>query len=200
MLPKSAITSASGSIVSTACRLNAGTHRRVTSVTMPNAPSPTRATRSSSGSLRFVGTHHRPVAGDELDTDDRRRQVAECGARAVRRGRRGAGDRLPVDVAEVGHRQAPVERAASLRSREPDARLHGHVGAGDAQHAVHGVERDQVAVGHRRVGERVAAADRLHALAPPPRPDGRSPRPRRCWPADAPRRARIVGSRPSSAC
>ena len=46
----SASTSSSGSIVSRACRLNAGTHWSVTAVTTPSAPMPTRATRSRSGS------------------------------------------------------------------------------------------------------------------------------------------------------
>ena len=112
MLPKSAITSATGSIVSRACRLNAGTHRSVTSVTMPNAPRPTRATREQFRIVAFVGAHHRAVTGDEFDSDDRGREVPEAGAGAVRRGGRGAGDRLPVDVAEVGHRQALPRRAA----------------------------------------------------------------------------------------
>jgi hypothetical protein len=48
-----------------------------------------------------------------------------------------------------------------------DSRLHGDVGAVDLEDPVHPVERHQVPVGHRRIGERVATTDRLHPLAGP---------------------------------
>jgi ABC-type uncharacterized transport system permease subunit len=52
----SASTSSSTSIVSWACRLNAGTHWTVTAVITPSAPTPTRATRQMSA--RSVSSHH----------------------------------------------------------------------------------------------------------------------------------------------
>ena len=55
-LSKSSSTSSSTSIVSRAWRSNAGTHWIVTLVTMPSAPTPTRATRSRSG--RVVASSH----------------------------------------------------------------------------------------------------------------------------------------------
>ena len=48
-------------MVSRACSRNAGTHCNVTSVTMPSAPRPTRATRSSSGSVRSSRRTTSPV-------------------------------------------------------------------------------------------------------------------------------------------
>ena len=59
----------------------------------------------------LVEAHDVAGAGDELHPDDRRRQVAEAEPGAV--GGRGdrAGDRLAVDVAEVGHRQPDARPA-----------------------------------------------------------------------------------------
>ena len=200
MLPKSAITSATGSMVSTRMQVE---RRHAPQGDLGDdaqraEADPGHAQQFGIGLL--VRPHDRAVAGDEFDTDDRGRQVAERGTGAVRRGRRGAGDRLAVDVAEVGHAPGPFDSELLVEVVEPDACLHGHVRAGDARHALHRVERDQVAVGHRRVGERMTAADRLH---PPPRL-GRLTDDRRdlvgAARLDAPRPARTVDSRPSSAC
>ncbi len=107
--------------VSRAWRRNAGTHCSVTSVTMPSAPSPTRATRSSSGRCRSSSTHDLAVAGDELHADDGRRQVAEAQPGAVGGRGDGPGDRLAVDVAEVGHRQAGPASTSLRRCRRMPA-------------------------------------------------------------------------------
>src|SRR4051794_27774832 len=93
------------------------------------------------------------------------------------RGQR-AGQRLRVDVAEVGHRQpADVQRA---RERlQTDAGLDAHAALPRVQDAVERVERQQRAVGHDPRAERVARArdahrpgsggDDLRQLVPGPR-------------------------------
>ena len=116
------------------------------------------------GIVLLVGPHDRAVAGDQLDADDRGGDVAEPRPRAVRRGRGGARYRLAIDVAEIRHGESPLGEAR-VEFEQPDAGLHRDVVPLDAQHTVHRVEREQVAVGHRGAGERVAGADRLHAFA-----------------------------------
>ena len=111
---------------STACSRKAGTHCRVTSVTTPSAPRPTRAAANSSG--RSVGR--------AVDDASRRRararargpgsaMPAEARAGAVRAGGDRAGDGLPVDVAEVlqgepGRRSSRVEHVQRWSRRDRD--------------------------------------------------------------------------------
>ena len=57
------------------------------------------------GVLLGVGAHQLAVGGDEGGADDLGGQSPEAESRAVRAGGDGSRDRLPVDVAEVGHRE-----------------------------------------------------------------------------------------------
>ena len=71
----------------------------------PSAPTPTRAARSSSGSVAALSWRTLPSARTSSSALDLGRDVAQPGAGAVGPGRDRAGDRLAVDVAEVLHRQ-----------------------------------------------------------------------------------------------
>ena len=115
------------------------------------------------------------VSGDDAQASDLGRKAAHRPPGAMGRGRDRAGDRLVGNVAEVRQRVAELpELGAQLL--EPDASLHRHrvtlrVGvigvvirrARDEPVVIR--EVDQVAVRQRDRGERMAGADRLHALA-----------------------------------
>ncbi len=97
-----------------------------------------------------VEATHLAATVDQLHPDDGRRQVAEAEAGAVGGGGDGAGDRLLVDVAQVGHRQPDSgERLVQGVQADPglDTDPAGrHV---DVEHAGHPVERHLDPVGRR---------------------------------------------------
>ena len=74
---KSASRSSSDSIVSQACRLNAGTHWIVTAVTMPERTDADAPDTQEVGVDRLVAPHDLAPAVDELDRHDRRGDVAQ---------------------------------------------------------------------------------------------------------------------------
>ena len=133
---------------------------------MPSAPSPTRSDAEQVGVVALVEAPDPAVAGDDLHADDGRGDVAVGGTRAVsRRGDR-SGDRLRIDVAEVGHREAALGELV-VQVVQPDPGLDGDVETLGATHtvdAVEIVEGEQLPVGHRDVGEGVCTADHLDAL------------------------------------
>ena len=108
----------------------------------------------------------RAVAGDQPHADDVAGDAAEIAGRAVRRGRDGAGDRLAVDVAEVGHRQAAAVQLL-VQAMELDAGLDGDLALDGVrlQDALVVVELHEAPVGQSDRREGVAAADDLHPLS-----------------------------------
>ena len=109
-----------------------------------------------------VDTTYVAATIDQLHPDDSGRQVAEVETGAVGGGGDGAGDRLLVDVAKVGHRQRD-RRQRLVQRVQPDPRLDADTAGRrvDLEHAGHAVEGDLDAIGRRRRGERVPGADRL---------------------------------------
>ncbi len=110
--------------------------------------------------------HDLTSAGDQLQFGDERGQAAVPLAGAVRAGGERAGDRLHVDVAEVGHGQT-VPGEFGVERGEPSARLHpDQLRRSTERHQPRETGEIQSCAGSRRSGgERVAGADRLHRAA-----------------------------------
>ena len=82
------------------------------------------------------------------------------------RGADRTGDRLRVDVAEVGHRQPDRgELVAEIPQADPGLDRHPAGRGVDVLDGVHRVEREQHTVRHRRRRERVTGTDGLDALS-----------------------------------
>jgi hypothetical protein len=112
----------------------------------------------------------------------------------VRARRRGPGDRLHVDVANIGERDAfvgkrlieRVQSDAGLNPNEPRVGIQG-------QDAIHSLEREEEPVGRHRVGERVPRPGNPHRPAPIGSPGDRRRDLLRCdGPLERSRRARLV--------
>ena len=133
---------------------------------MPSAPSADAGDAQQLGVGRSSTRTTSPVPGDELHPDDGRRQVAEPEPGAVGGGGDGAGDRLAVDVAEVGHRQADRGELV-VEAVQADAGLTRHPPASRStcEHPVACRSSDELhAVGRGGGRERVPGADRLDPL------------------------------------
>ena len=154
--------------------MKAGTQRRVTAEIAPSAPTPTRAARSSSGSVGGAQLAHAAVGEDQLDRLDLGGDVAQPRAGAVGAGRDRAGDRLAVDVAEVLHRQPePVQLLVEVGEDRPAPDPDQAGGGVGVEHAAQRLDPDQRAVGQRRLGEGVPGAGDAHLA---PRRGGRADR------------------------
>jgi hypothetical protein len=107
----------------------------------------------------------RAVRRDQPQADDLCRQVAVAQAGPVGGGLGGAGDGLPVDVAQVLERQSPaVELVGQPVQGDPGLDGHPVVGSIVAEHAGVAPEVDEDAVGAGDGGERVPGADGLDPL------------------------------------
>ena len=185
----SASTSSSSSIVSRACRLNAGTHCSVTAGDDAERADadPGDAQQLGIGVLVARARPHRCRRRARC----RRRSSPGCprpqpgavGRRADR-----AGERLHVDVAEVRHRQPDrVELVGSARSVIPAStvtrpRSTIDVDAPVAWRSSESCTPDVIAAG----GERVPGADHLDRCCRRAAAGRRSPRPRRSTPGARP--------------
>ena len=133
---------------------------------------------------------HRAVGENQLHRLYLRGDVAQLGPGAVGAGRDRAGDRLAIDVAEVLHRQTePVQLLVELGKHRAAPDLDQAGSAVGVDHAAERAGVDHRAVGHRRLGERVAAAGDAD-LAP-----GRNRRTDRLGQLLAPARAHQLGRR-----
>jgi hypothetical protein len=119
-------------------------------------PDPRRAQLVGVGLAEFADL---AVAGDQLDRDDLRGQVAELRAGAVSAGRDRPGHRLDSDVAEVLQRQPEsVELVVEIGEHRPGADLDQPGGGIGVDDAAEGADVDHRPVGHRRLGEGMAGA------------------------------------------
>ncbi len=99
------------------------------------------------------------VGEDQLDRRDLGGDVAQAGAGSVGPGRDRAGDRLPVDVAEVLHRQPEaVEGIVEIGEDRSAAESHGPGRGVRIDHPAERGDVDHRALGQRRLGERVAGS------------------------------------------
>ena len=165
-LPKSAITSATGSIVSTGVEVerrhapqrHLGDARRARRA----RPAPRAAVRDRCASSARTTEPSPVTSSSPTIVVARLPSAAPVPCVAV--------DVAPaIDCWSMSPRfgiARPCPSELCVEVAEPDARLHGHVGAVDARASGRIASSEtRCAVGHRRIGERVAAADRLHALA-----------------------------------
>jgi len=122
--------------------------------------------RQELGLVLFVDAQQFAVSGDERRADDLGRDAPEARTGAVRTGRDRAGDRLPVDVAEVLHGQA-VGREESGDAVQPGARekTRPPALAVDRHEARQFRELEKRARGDRDAGEAVTGADGLDGPA-----------------------------------
>ena len=169
--------SSSGPGRSAARSRNAGTQLSVTSVSTPSAPRPDPRGREDVRMVLGVAAQHLPSAGDECQPSTWLARPPSRGAGAVRAGGQRTGDGLPVDVAEILHRQAERGQCSvELGDRGSGADRHHGAGAlADRARAVEGpTGRTSVIPVSRSSrswtpsvraigGERVPGADRLHA-------------------------------------
>ena len=103
-------------------------------------------------------------AGDDGRADDLGADAAEGEPGAVGSGRGGAGDRLTIDVAEIGHRES--ERCQDPRDLvQVCAGAHGHSVAVDRDQTTQARQVELHVVGHGYGGEAVSRADGLHRAA-----------------------------------
>jgi hypothetical protein len=107
--------------------------------------------------LTAVDVDDRPAGGDQAQRADLRGDVAQRRAGAVRRRRDRPGDRLLVDVAQVGHGQ-PVLGQRVAEGVQADARLDAHEPAArvGVEQRAHAIQAQQRAVGEDGRRERVA--------------------------------------------
>src|SRR5438132_3751855 len=101
----------------------------------------------------------RAVAEHERDRAQLRGDVLKARARAVRRRRDRAPERLHVDVAEILEREPVLEQPAT-ELVDSDARLRAHPRGGHVhlEHGAEALEREHHPVGARDIAERVPAA------------------------------------------
>ena len=99
------------------------------------------------------------VGGDQGHGRDVAVQRRQADPRAVGRRRDGPGNRLLVDVRQVGHRPAPGSQRRSQRAQPGPSLDHGGV-AFPTDDARQRIQRHQCAVGRRQSGEAVPCPDR----------------------------------------
>ena len=130
----------------------------------PECAEPDAGHAEQFGFVLFIGAQHRAVAGDDLEADD-------VG------GTLGNSTPVPcvaVDVAPAIDctlmsprlamaRPSSVRRSLRSRSRIPACTVTSLPSTD--KHLIHGIERQQVTVGHRSVGERVRTGDHLDPFA-----------------------------------
>ncbi len=129
-------------------------------------PDPRRGEGGRIGGRRDL---ERAAVGEhQVDGLDLRGNAAKARPGAVGPGRDRAGERLPIDVAEILERQAERVEAAVER-REDDACLDLDQAGGpvDGQHPVEPSEIDGDAVRERDLGERMTGSHRAHGLLAP---------------------------------
>ena len=97
------------------------------------------------------------VRADQLDADHLPGEVRQLRPGAVCAGGERPGQRLGVDVAQVGHRQ-PARVQLARQRLQADAGLDAHAVAAHVEHPGERVEREQRAVRDRTRAERVARA------------------------------------------
>jgi hypothetical protein len=107
---------------------------------------------------------HFARTGDQGDRLDAGGESGVGLTTAVRTGGNGPGDRLLVDIAEIGHRQAVLGQEP-VEPVERHAGLHRDQVAGDRDRFAQPVQQQPPIVGDCDVGERVPAADRLHFVS-----------------------------------